>query len=499
MLEVIDIDDDDSPSMVMRLMRGSERIRLLEDIVVGLRIISRSSNHLFCPEILDTFVWNFNDSKESAYCVLTEKVEGLTLEEYVDHHGANDDQVIAWMKQLFEMLDTFHGQSWLLRDIKPENFVINAEGRLIFVDIPSLLHWPWDEDSPFVHLSSPGYSAPEQNDSRPVSASDVFSIGRTAISCLTGRSPIDLYEEDGFRWRHLLKDRSPLLLDFIEQLVSLSPIDRPTVKESIHYLSILPEKIRKAARWKQYKWPLTIALSVTVLGVAIPLEKRLSSWSSRIRADQEQLAGNVEYAHRLYERSLRANSKNAFAYLGLGMTCSEKGCGIEYLEQALELSPEDDVILYNLAVLYESVEPQRALELYGAIPAEANRYALAQNNMARVEIEQGNATQALVILDSLIEQGRQDNVNANLLSKAHKNKGWAYIQVGNYEGAQASLEQSVVLNPLIGDAYCLLAYIDPNPADLVSCFSLDSQSPESKDIKAQLFSQYLILDNGNPL
>ena len=494
---VLEVIDGDGLSQVIRLVRGSERIRLMEDVVMGLRLVAQQSSYCFCPTVIDTFFWSADDSKESIYCVVLETIKGPSLKEYVEHHGASDAQIIVWMRQLFEMLDAFHGQNWLLRDIKPENLVVNSEGRLIFVDIASLLHGSWDADSPFLHLSSPGYSAPEQNDNRSVSASDVFSIGRTAIFCLTGRSPIELYGEDGFTWRHILKRTSPLLLDFVERLVALSPIERPRVKESIDYLNRLPTKIRKEERWNRYKWPVTIVLSVITLGVSIPLERRMTSWSNRIRADQQQLAGDVEQATVLYERSLRANTSNASAYLGLGMTCFEDGCGIEHLEMALMLEPDNDLILYNLAVLYETVDTQRSLALYSAISLDSGRYVLAQNNIARLEILRDNPEQAIVILDRIKEDEFDGKISDDVLAKAYKNKGLAYVRLDDYPSAQASLKQSLVLNPLLGDSYCLLAFIDPQHSDLVSCFSLAADSPESREIKTQLLSQYFQTDN-NP-
>ena len=224
------------------------------------------------------------------------------------------------------------------------------------------------------------------------------------------------------------------------------------------------------------------------MGVAIPLERRLTSWSRRTRADQQQLVGNVEQANGLYERSRLANPNNAAAYSGLGLTCSQEQCGIGYLEKAMALEPDNDSTKYNLAVLYESVDPQRSLELYESVSPEAERYKLAQNNLARMNIQQGDYDQALSILEFLIEQGNDDRIDDNLLAKVYKNTGWVYIQNGDYPKAQESLEQSVSLDPLPGDAYCMLALIEPRESNLFSCFYLNSHSPESKEIKTQLFS-----------
>lgn len=489
---VIETESVGGERKIIRIVRDSSRIERLQEVVMGLRITSGQSSHSFCPNVIDTFFWRFDDSEEPIYCMLLEKIEGASLQDYVKRHDTSDEQVITWMLQLFEMVDTFHEQGWLLRDIKPENLVINREGRLIFVDIDSLFHLSWDIGSLLWHLSSPGYTAPEQNDRQPSPASDLFSIGRTAIFCLTGQSPAELYDESGFAWRHGLKKSSPLVLDLVERLVSLNPIERPRVRDSINYLELLPAKIRKQARWDRYKWPVTIVLSLIALGVLIPLERRWTSWSRRIRADQQQLVGNVEQAHALYERSLLANSNNAAAYSGLGLTCSEVQCGIGYLEQAMALAPDDDSIKYNLAVLYESVDPQRSLGLYESVSFESERYELAQNNLARVNIQHGDYAQALAILEPLIEQGNDDRIDTHLLAKAYKNTGWAYLQMGDYPKAQERLEQSVSLDPLPGDGYCMLALIEPKQTDLFSCFYLNSQSPESKKIKTQLFSQYLI-------
>ena len=63
-----------------------------------------------------------------------------------------------------------------------------------------------------------------------IPSSDFFALGRTFVFLLTGFPPEQLYDPhlDILQWRHHANHVSPLLLDFIDWLISTEVSKRPS-------------------------------------------------------------------------------------------------------------------------------------------------------------------------------------------------------------------------------------------------------------------------------
>lgn len=443
----------------------------------------------FLPKITDSFFWE----EQNQTVTVVNHIAGETLEQKVFSEPGLS-RILGWLSQILMMLRQLHDQNWLLGDISPTNFVCDESGKVFFVDYEGLFYADLDysEDLTFPQYT-PGYAPPEMTGGKIIPASDVFAVGRLAVFFLTGRSPVHFYKETGFEWRQHV-NISQQVVNFVELCMAPNPIDRPRVGDAIQYLHELPLNLRREDQWKRYKWPVTILLALIAINVFWPLQRQFRSWNLRIRGDQQQLLGEREYANELYRRSAKLNSENVYANVGLGQTCREERCGVEHLEAALRIDPGNDLVRYNLAVLFEDIDLQKAQDLYESIDQASPRYLLAQNNLARVRILQEDYEGALKILDSLINMGG-DKINKKLLSKIFKNKGWIYLRQGDAIEAEKNLSQSVTLYPLLGDPYCLRAFIEPTDVDLLSCFELELISPEAKKIKTQLFYKTIFEEN----
>lgn len=97
---------------------------------------------------------------------------------------------------LCECLARVHAVGVIHRDLKPDNVLVDGEGRPVLLDFG--LSWLPDWDAQLTRdggLGTPGYSAPEQLGSRVVDQrADLFSVGVMLYEALTGDRP---YPETG--------------------------------------------------------------------------------------------------------------------------------------------------------------------------------------------------------------------------------------------------------------------------------------------------------------
>jgi serine/threonine protein kinase, bacterial len=123
--------------------------------------------------------------------IVQDYIEGRTLEKILNEEGCyTDTEVVRFLRDLLPVIHFVHEHGVIHRDIKPQN--VMASGRsspltLIDFGVVKLLETGCSATS--VAVMSLGYTSPEQSLGRPVPASDLFSVGRTAVFLLTGKNP----------------------------------------------------------------------------------------------------------------------------------------------------------------------------------------------------------------------------------------------------------------------------------------------------------------------
>ncbi|AFY96614.1 FHA domain-containing serine/threonine-protein kinase [Chamaesiphon minutus] len=202
--------------------------------------ILQSLHHPGIPEYYDFFV------ADGRKYLAMELIHGQDLDLYVMERGkVNIAQAIDWMIQLCEILGYIHQQQPPLihRDVKPANILVRTIDRRIF-----LLDFGAVKEIGTLggtKIGAPDYMAPEQNNGKPVTQSDLFAIGPTLIFLLTGRNPADFIQilPDGYRFDlSNVPLVSPQMQATIDKVTQRRPIDRyQTAAE-------LAQDLRKLAR-----------------------------------------------------------------------------------------------------------------------------------------------------------------------------------------------------------------------------------------------------------
>nr|MBE9180643.1 serine/threonine protein kinase [Oculatella sp. LEGE 06141] len=198
-----------------------------------------------------------NPVKQTLPCLVMEKIDGETLEDVLEKHpqGCPEADVVNWLYQSVEILQTLHQRQIVHRDLKPANLMQRQGlGQLVMIDFGGAKQMQ-PQRSPSAsstRLVSPGYSPPEQRSGSAVQpASDFYALGRTMIHLLTGRYPADLEDPltGELKWRSVVSV-NPALADLLDDLTRADLAKRPATAAEVR------------SRLQQFA-PLPAALSPT--------------------------------------------------------------------------------------------------------------------------------------------------------------------------------------------------------------------------------------------
>ncbi|HEX6777795.1 MAG TPA: SNF2-related protein, partial [Ktedonobacterales bacterium] len=134
------------------------------------------------------------EAGSSLYLAL-DYLEGQTLDVLIAGGAAcvSEKTALAWAAELADVLAALHqpdaaGLRFVYADLKPENIIRAADGRLFLVDFGSARALQAGmAEARSLRLGTPGFAAPEQGQ-RVSERTDVFGLGATLVYLLTGRT-----------------------------------------------------------------------------------------------------------------------------------------------------------------------------------------------------------------------------------------------------------------------------------------------------------------------
>jgi serine/threonine-protein kinase len=135
-------------------------------------------SHPQLPQVLDHFA-----IEDSGQYLVSQYIDGVDLQSLMAQYGRlPTERIIEWLQATCQPLSYLHKKGQLHLNIKPANIRVTPDGTVFLVDsgLPGL----------GVHLHSGGFGAPEQQAQLDVSsASDIYSLGATLYTLLTGQVP----------------------------------------------------------------------------------------------------------------------------------------------------------------------------------------------------------------------------------------------------------------------------------------------------------------------
>lgn len=220
-----------------------------------------SLNHPAIPRIVERIHQEGKDG------VIMDLVEGIALSDYEEM--SDEAQLLDWAKQLLDILKHIHAQRILYLDLKPDNIMLDRNGRLHLIDF-GIACFKEKQERENQRFGTIGYAPKEQFEAVKLDERcDIYAFGKTMLSLASGCNgsqlssigSADTFLSQGFR----------LLIDgCIKEERSLRYDDISSVERDLDKLHQLHSEfyVRKRAR-KRIRRSLYVLGAMCYLGAAI--------------------------------------------------------------------------------------------------------------------------------------------------------------------------------------------------------------------------------------
>lgn len=188
--------------------------------------------------------------------VVMDYIEGTPLSSIIANHGAQPEStVIEWSKQLCSTMNYLHSRqpAVIHNDIHPQNIMLRPDGKLIMIDFGSSFELAGSGEDTLL-LGTTFFAAPEKYNGVVDTRTDIYALGMTMYSLLTGHDPSKPpYTLSSLR--EISPNVSLGLESIIEKCLERNPDDRyQKIDEILYELDNIEQvnaRLRKDTIWER--------------------------------------------------------------------------------------------------------------------------------------------------------------------------------------------------------------------------------------------------------
>jgi serine/threonine protein kinase len=185
-----------------------------------------------------------SSKQDQFFYLVQEFIDGKNLEEELEEKGTfTQSEVLEVLIEILKVLQFVHDNHSIHRDIKPSNVMRHRNGKLYLLDfgaVKQVTTGSGQAAQSSTGIYSMGFAPPEQMAGNVVyPATDLYALGVTCISLLTGKQPSELYDaySNTWKWRSMVSVHQRLG-DVLDKMLQASASDRfGSAKETLAALA----------------------------------------------------------------------------------------------------------------------------------------------------------------------------------------------------------------------------------------------------------------------
>lgn len=237
--------DADNERCVLKVLREEFRNNKYELAMLKHEyVVGSEMEHENCIEVFEY------DVAHGIPFTAIEYFRSLNLKQWIRAPTAKREWLPSIIEQSSQGIIHLHSKGWIHRDLKPDNLLVNDEGKVKLIDF-AIAQKAKKGFGRFLTgkgkiSGTRSYMSPEQIRNEPLDArADIYSFGCLLFELCSGRLPFTGTSSDDLLQRHLKSpapsltafsdDINPALAALVERMMSKKPKDRPeTVEEFLH-------------------------------------------------------------------------------------------------------------------------------------------------------------------------------------------------------------------------------------------------------------------------
>lgn len=363
---------------------------------------------------------------DNAFFIVQEYVRGKSFQIIVKENGkVPEETVLLWMQNMAQIMDDVHSQGFLHLDIKPDNIMIQENGRAKLIDFGVAQNFKHHAAGNRGLFGSRYYTAPERLRGEPNDfRTDVFGYGATFYFLVLGERPPEIKANDEapiiMMKRKLESVQSPVIRFILQNCISFNPDRRyqkfsdiyaDILQRDLYNQAVLNEEHKRKSRWYGIIAMFVAGAVLMSVGVFQMHTAKNRTYDSLISQGETYMAdSNLKKAKHCYQQAIKLKKSEPAGYQGLYETYTANGAYnkvIQGIEELLNTKP----------AMGDSAELRYLL---GNAYYENGDYDRAEYNLKKADDLEPSLEEHLVLGLTYCAQGRYEKAQ-QVIQKMRRN------------------------------------------------------------------------------